>query len=99
MSAYEGKALVNSVTGEDERLEAILPLVKKHVAAVVGVANDETGISNEPEVRLAVAGKIVSRAADHGTQEFMSNANIQPGRRMPAQYARGVVRCATEYNR
>lgn len=66
LSAYEGRALVNSVTGEDERLEAILPLVKKHGAAVVGVANDETGISNEPEVRLAVARKIVARAADHG---------------------------------
>ena len=64
--AYDGKALVNSVTGEDERLEAILPLVRKHGAAVVGVANDETGISNEPEVRLAVAKKIVGRAADHG---------------------------------
>jgi 5-methyltetrahydrofolate--homocysteine methyltransferase len=66
LNAYEGKALVNSVTGEDERLEAILPLVKKHGAVVVGVANDETGISSEPEVRLAVARKIVSRAADHG---------------------------------
>jgi 5-methyltetrahydrofolate--homocysteine methyltransferase len=66
LNAYEGKALVNSVTGEDERLEAILPLVKKHGAVVVGVANDETGISSEPEVRLAVARKIVARAADHG---------------------------------
>jgi len=66
LSAYSGKALVNSVTGEDERLEAILPLIKKYGAAVVGVANDETGISNDPEVRLAVAGKIVSRAADYG---------------------------------
>jgi 5-methyltetrahydrofolate--homocysteine methyltransferase len=66
LNAYTGKALVNSVTGEDERLEVILPLIKKHGAAVVGVANDETGISNDPEVRLAVAGKIVSRAADYG---------------------------------
>jgi 5-methyltetrahydrofolate--homocysteine methyltransferase len=66
LGAYEGRALVNSVTGEDERLEAILPLVKEHGAAVVGVANDETGISSEPEVRLAVARKIVARAADHG---------------------------------
>ena len=66
LNAYTGKALVNSVTGEDERLEVILPLIKKHGAAVVGVANDETGISNDPEVRLAVARKIVSRAADYG---------------------------------
>ena len=66
LDAYDGKALVNSVTGEDERLEVILPLVKRHGAAVVGVANDESGISNEPEVRLAVARKIVARAADHG---------------------------------
>ncbi|MDQ4075642.1 MAG: dihydropteroate synthase [Chloroflexota bacterium] len=66
LSVYEGKALVNSVTGEDDRLEAILPLVKKHNAAVVGVANDETGISNDPQVRLAVARKIVERAQDHG---------------------------------
>lgn len=66
LDAYEGRALVNSVTGEDERLEAILPLVKKYGAAVVGVANDESGISTDPEVRLAVARKIVARAADHG---------------------------------
>jgi 5-methyltetrahydrofolate--homocysteine methyltransferase len=66
LAAYPGKALVNSVTGEDERLEAILPLVKKHGAAVIGMANDETGISNEPEYRLGVARKILGRARDHG---------------------------------
>ena len=66
LSAYEGKALVNSVTGEDERLERLLPVIKKHGAAVIGMANDETGISNEPEYRLGVARKIVQRAADHG---------------------------------
>jgi 5-methyltetrahydrofolate--homocysteine methyltransferase len=66
LSVYQGRALVNSVTGEDERLEAILPLVKKYDAAVVGVANDDTGISNDPQVRLAVARKIVERAEDHG---------------------------------
>ena len=65
LDAYEGKALVNSVTGEDERLEAILPLVAKHGAAVIGLANDED-IPMEPEVRLAVAKKIVSAAGDHG---------------------------------
>jgi 5-methyltetrahydrofolate--homocysteine methyltransferase len=66
LAAYEGKALVNSVTGEDERLEVILPLVKQHGAAVIGMANDETGISNDPEYRLGVARKILQRAQDHG---------------------------------
>ena len=66
LAAYEGKALVNSVTAEDERLERILPLVKKHGAAVIGIANDETGITMVPEERLALARKIVERAADHG---------------------------------
>jgi len=66
LAAYEGKALVNSVTGEDERLERVLPLVKKYGAAVIGMANDETGISSEPEYRLGVARKILQRAQDHG---------------------------------
>lgn len=66
LSVYEGKALVNSVTYEDERLETVLPLVKKYGAAVVGVANDDTGISNDPDERLRIATKIVERAADHG---------------------------------
>jgi 5-methyltetrahydrofolate--homocysteine methyltransferase len=66
LEAYEGKALVNSVTGEDERLESVLPLVKKYDAAVIGISNDESGISEDPEVRFAVAKKIVQRAMDHG---------------------------------
>ncbi len=66
MQAYKGKALVNSVTGEDERLEAVLPLVAKHGAAVVAISNDETGISEDPDVRFEVARKIVNRAADFG---------------------------------
>ena len=66
LSVYEGKALVNSVTYEDERLETVLPLVKKYGAAVVGVANDDSGISNQPEERLRIATAIVERAADHG---------------------------------
>ena len=66
LSAYEGKALVNSVTAEEERMERILPLVKKHGAAVIGMANDETGISMVPEERLALARRIIQRAADHG---------------------------------
>jgi 5-methyltetrahydrofolate--homocysteine methyltransferase len=66
LEAYEGKALLNSVTGEEERLETVLPLVKKHGAAVIGISNDETGISEDPEVRFAVAKKIVERAMDYG---------------------------------
>lgn len=66
LAVYEGKPLVNSVTGEDERLEVVLPLIKKYNAAVIGISNDETGISNDPDVRFAVAKKIVERAADYG---------------------------------
>jgi 5-methyltetrahydrofolate--homocysteine methyltransferase len=66
LAAYEGKALVNSVTAEDERMDRILPLVKKHGAAVIAMANDETGISMVPEERLAIARRIVDRAADYG---------------------------------
>jgi 5-methyltetrahydrofolate--homocysteine methyltransferase len=66
LGVYEGKALVNSVTGEDEQMEQVLPLVAKHGAAVVAITNDETGISEDPDVRFEVARKIVSRAEDHG---------------------------------
>ena len=66
LAAYQGKALVNSVTAEEERMERILPLVKKHGAAVIGMANDETGISMVPEERLALARRIIERAADYG---------------------------------
>jgi len=66
LSVYQGKALVNSVTGEEERLETVLPLVAKHGAAVVAISNDETGISEDPDVRFEVAKKIVHRAADYG---------------------------------
>src|SRR5437773_11659708 len=65
LAAYQGKALVNSVTGEDERLEAILPIVARHGAAVIGLANAED-IPMEPQRRLEVARKIVSVAGDHG---------------------------------
>ena len=66
LAVYKGKPLVNSVTGEEERLESVLPLVKKYGAAVVAISNDETGISEDPDVRFEVARKIVQRAADHG---------------------------------
>ena len=66
LGVYQGKALVNSVTGEDEQMERVLPLVARHGAAVVAITNDETGISEDPDVRFDVARRIVSRAADHG---------------------------------
>ena len=65
LAAYEGKALVNSVTGEDDRLEAILPLVAEHGAAVIGLANDDE-IPMDARRRLEVATKIVSAAGDYG---------------------------------
>jgi 5-methyltetrahydrofolate--homocysteine methyltransferase len=66
LAVYQGKALVNSVTGEDEVLERVLPLVAKYGAAVVAISNDETGISEDPDERFIVAKKIVERAADYG---------------------------------
>ena len=66
LSVYEGRALVNSVTAEDERLEEILPLVARHGAAVIGLANDETGIPETPQKRLECARKVVSAANDYG---------------------------------
>ncbi|MGW8225490.1 MAG: dihydropteroate synthase [Anaerolineales bacterium] len=66
LSVYKGKALVNSVTGEDERLEAVLPLVAEHKAAVIGITNDESGISHDPHARFNVARKIVERAESYG---------------------------------
>jgi 5-methyltetrahydrofolate--homocysteine methyltransferase len=66
LEVYQGKALVNSVNGEEERLEAVLPLVKKHEAAVIGLAMDDSGIPQTPELRFQVAKKILERAQDHG---------------------------------
>ncbi len=66
LAVYQGKALLNSVTGEEDRLESVLPLVKKYGCAVVAISNDDTGISQDLEVRFQVAKKIVERAEDHG---------------------------------
>ncbi len=66
LAVYQGKPLVNSVTGEVERLESVLPLIKKYGAAVVAISNDETGISEDPDVRFEVAKRIVQHAADYG---------------------------------
>ena len=66
LEVCQGRPLLNSVTGEEERLERVLPLVKKYNVPVVAISNDDTGISMDPEVRFAVAKKIVERAADFG---------------------------------
>lgn len=66
LSLYEGKALVNSVNGEERSLNAVLPLVKEHGAAVIGLCMDDDGIPETPEQRLAVAGKIIERAGKLG---------------------------------
>ncbi len=61
-----GRPLLNSVTGEEERLESILPLVRKYNVPVVAISNDDSGISEDPNIRFSVAKKIVERAADYG---------------------------------
>lgn len=66
LAACEGRPLINSVTGEEERMEFVLPLVKKYNVPVVAISNDDTGISEDPNVRFEVAKKIVERAADFG---------------------------------
>lgn len=76
LEVAEGKPLLNSITGEDERLERLLPLVKKYGCAFIGISNDETGISEDPDVRFAMAQKIVERAMDHGIPK--ENVLIDP---------------------
>jgi 5-methyltetrahydrofolate--homocysteine methyltransferase len=64
LAAYQGKALVNSVTAEDERLDTILPLVKRYGAAVIGLPNDEEQIPDEPQARLALTRKLIYTATE-----------------------------------
>src|SRR6202007_3365420 len=64
LAAYQGKALVNSVTAEDERMEAILPIVKKYGAAVIGLPNDEEEIPEEPARRLELVRKLIGTATE-----------------------------------
>ncbi len=66
LEVCRGRPLLNSVTGEEDRLEEVLPLVKKYDVPVVAISNDESGISEDPDVRFDVARKIVNRAADFG---------------------------------
>jgi 5-methyltetrahydrofolate--homocysteine methyltransferase len=66
LAVAEGRPLLNSVTGEEERLAFVLPLVKKYNVPVIAISNDDSGISHNPDVRFGVARKIVERAADFG---------------------------------
>lgn len=85
LAAAEGRPLLNSVTGEEERLEAILPLVKKYNVPVVAISNDDTGISEDPDVRFDVAKKIVERAADFGipAHDIVVDPLVMPVGAMP----------------
>jgi len=80
LAVYQGRPLVNSVTGEDESLDRVLPLIKKYECAVVAISNDETGISEDPDVRFDVARKIVERAADYGikSQDVVVDPLVMP---------------------
>ena len=80
LGVCEGRPLLNSVTGEEERLEQILPLVKKYNVPVVAISNDDTGISEDPDVRFDVARKIVQRAADFGipAQDIVVDPLVMP---------------------
>ena len=80
LEVTKGRPLVNSVTGEEDRLEVILPLVKKYDVPVVAISNDESGISEDPDVRFAVAKKIVERAADYGikTEDIVVDPLVMP---------------------
>lgn len=69
LKAASGKVLVNSVSGEESRLRAILPLVKEYGAAVIGLIMDDGGIPATPEARLAVAERILNRAVQMGIQQ------------------------------
>jgi 5-methyltetrahydrofolate--homocysteine methyltransferase len=66
LQAAGGKSLVNSVTGEHARMEAVFPLVAEHKCAAIAISNDESGISMDPKVRFEVARKIVRRAESYG---------------------------------
>lgn len=80
IEAYDGKPLINSVTGEQEVLDRVLPLVARNGAAVVAISNDETGISEDPDIRFDVAKKIVGAANDYGipTKDVVVDPLVMP---------------------
>lgn len=80
LKVYRGKPLMNSVTGEEHSLEAILPLAKEYGAAVIGLVIDDEGISDDPDKRLAIACKIVERAEALGIppEDVVIDCLVQP---------------------
>ncbi len=76
LEAYEGKALVNSMTGEDDRMELILPLIKKHGAAIIALPNDETGIPATARERIVITEKIIRTVEKYGIS--LDNLLIDP---------------------
>ena len=66
LETYQGKALVNSVTGEDDRMDLVLPLIKKHGAAIIALPNDETGIPATVAERMAITAKIIRKVEQFG---------------------------------
>lgn len=76
LSIYTGKALVNSVNGEEKSLQTVLPLVKEYDAAVIGLCMDDDGIPATPQARLQAAAKIIERAASLGIS--IENVVIDP---------------------
>jgi 5-methyltetrahydrofolate--homocysteine methyltransferase len=76
LEAYEGKALVNSMTGEDDRMELILPLIKKHNAAIIALPNDEIGIPATAAERIVITEKIIRAVEKHGIS--LDNLVIDP---------------------
>ena len=76
LEAYEGKALANSMTGEDDRMELILPLIKKHNAAIIALPNDEIGIPATAAERIVITEKIIRAVEKHGIS--LDNLVIDP---------------------
>ena len=101
LEVAKGRPLVNSVTGEEEKLEAILPLVKKYDVPVVAISNDETGISMDPDVRFAVAKKIVERAMDYGIKpnDIVVDPLVMPIGALGRCRAPGIYTCSTSSRR
>ncbi len=85
LKAAGGRPLINSVTGEEERMEKVLPLVAEYKCAVIAISNDETGISTDPKVRFEVAKRIVARAESYGIprEDILIDPLVMPAGAVP----------------
>jgi 5-methyltetrahydrofolate--homocysteine methyltransferase len=86
LKAAGGRPLINSVTGEEERMEKVLPLVAEYKCAVIAISNDESGISTDPRVRFEVAKRIVARAESYGIprEDILIDPLVMPAGAVPA---------------